>query len=43
MFAKYVTNVDVGDIENVESRKDLESSVHGLSQVKQAREAEKLE
>lgn len=33
MFSKYVTNVDLSDIENIESRKDSESSVHGMSQV----------
>lgn len=39
MFSKYVTNVDVSDIGKIEIRKDSESSLHGMSQ---AREAEKL-
>lgn len=34
MFSKFVTNVNVSDIENIESRKDSESSVHGMSKVK---------
>lgn len=35
MFLKYILkNVNVSDIENIESRKDSESSVHGMSQVR---------